>query len=154
MNIQKKSSVRLNIARVLLVIGLLIGYTSLSKTLGHIGSPGYLLVAASTEGPTHGWYHVFREGVGDIMSIIILLFVFFGKNVMRTKATWFISLFIMFGYYAPFWIGTPFLPALGAPHLGAELVHIGMAAFSTVALFLARKDFFGNRNMRSQDVVS
>lgn len=46
-------------------------------------------------------------------------------------------LILMLGYYAPFWIGAPFLPALSAPNQQAEMVHVAHATLSFLALAIA-----------------
>lgn len=132
---------KLTISRILLVLGILVGMISLSMTIGHVGDPAYLLIEHPEEEATHAWYHAFREAIGDIAAIVVMLSVFFGPAKWRTRETWLISLTLMFGYYAPFWIGTPFIPELAAPHLAAELVHIVMAILPVSALFISRQEF-------------
>ena len=56
---------RLNIARMSLVIGLLIGMISWTESVGHIGNADFL-VPAYPLGATHAWYHIFREVCGDV----------------------------------------------------------------------------------------
>ncbi len=51
----------------------------------------------------------------------------------------------MIGYYAPFWVGMPFIPELAAPDMRAEMAHILMTVPSVIALFLARKHFVDPR---------
>ena len=89
-----------------------------------------------------GWYHVFREAIGDLSAMIILLLIYFGNKKWRTPTTWWIAFIVMIGYYAPFWIGTPFVPQLAAPHMTAELIHLGMAIPPFISLFLARNVFY------------
>lgn len=132
---------RLNIARVILVIGLIIGLPSLFATFSHIGDPLFTLPPENTAGTTHAWYHALREAIGDVGTIAVLLLVFFAKASFRTAATWWIALLLMIGYYAPFWVGMPFNSALSAPDLETELRHIAQAAIPLIALFVARKDF-------------
>lgn len=132
---------RLNIARILLLIGLGIGLESLMATFSHIGDPIFLGQAELFGGPTHTWYHALREGVGDVGAIAVLLLVFFGKPMFRSAATWWITLVVLVGYYAPFWVGMPFNSALAAPTLEAEVRHIIQAVLPFIALFLARADF-------------
>lgn len=134
---------KLNIARVLIVIGMIIGIESLWATFGHIGDPLYTVKEQFGGGTTHAWYHALREAMGDIGTIVVLLLVFFAAASFRTKETWWICLILMFGFYSPFWIGMPFNSALAAPNLEAEIRHILSAAIPLVALFLARKDFIG-----------
>jgi len=132
---------RLNKGRAMVVAGFAIGLISLAMTAGHIGNPTYLLVAEAGEGATHAWYHALRELCGDIMTIVVILIVLFGKALYRTPFTWIICLLLMVGYYAPFWIGTPFLGQLEAPNIGAEIVHVTMAALALGGLGFLRKEF-------------
>lgn len=137
---------RLLVARIVLVLGLGIGLISFFATVSHIGSERYLLVPGVEDGEaiiqTHAWYHALREVVGDVASMVVLLLIFFGAVAWRTPVTWTISLIIMVGYYAPFWIGTPFSPALAAPSWAAELVHLVMAILPFGALFIAKRSFW------------
>lgn len=132
---------KLLISRILLIAGLGVGLKSWWQTLSHVGDETYLLVSEFTKGDHHAWYHAFREAIGDLGAMIILLLIFFGASKWRTIQTWYLSLIIMLAYYAPFWIGTPFVPELAAPHLTAELIHIFMAVPSILALGLAKKSF-------------
>jgi hypothetical protein len=131
---------RLNIARSSLVIGLLIGLVSWKESVGHIGNADFL-VPAYPLGPTHAWYHVFREVCGDVAKMAVFLLLFFGPDRWRTPVAWSICLILMLGYYAPFWIGEPFLPALAAPIPIAGAAHVVMAVFAFLALGLARASF-------------
>ncbi|MBC7800778.1 MAG: hypothetical protein H7Z10_09150 [Gemmatimonadaceae bacterium] len=131
---------RLDLARASLVAGLAIGLLSWRESVGHIGD-GDFLVPGYAPGATHAWYHVFREACGDVAKMAVLLLVFFGSERWRTPVTWWVSLILMLGYYAPFWIGAPALPALSAPNAIAEAIHIGMAFFALLGLALARPGF-------------
>ena len=133
---------KLNIAKGLLVIGIIIGLKSWWQTISYIGDETYLLIPEFGKGKYHAWYHAFREAIGDLSAMIILLILFFGRRSWRTPKTWWIGLILMIGYYAPFWIGTPFVPQLGAPHMTAELIHLGMAIPPIKGLFIAKKYFF------------
>jgi len=135
---------RLNIARTLVAVGLLIGLESLYATFTHIGDPLFILPAEFGGGTSHAWYHALREAVGDVATISVLLLVLFGSPSFRYTGTWWICLIVMFGYYAPFWVGMPFNSALAAPTLEAELRHIAQAAFPLIGLFVARQDFVAN----------
>lgn len=133
---------KLNIARTLLLIGLFIGLKSWWQTISHIGDETYTLIPEFTKGKYHAWYHAFREAIGDFSIMVALLLMFFGNPKWRTPQTWWIGLALIFGYYAPFWIGTPFVPQLGAPHMTAEMIHLGMAIPPVIGLLLAKKYFF------------
>jgi hypothetical protein len=132
---------RLNVARVLVVTGFTIGLTSFSATFSHIGDPNYLLPPAFENGETHGWYHALREVMGDVAAMGVVLFVFFGKPEDRTPATWWICLALVVGYYAPYWVGLPFNPALGAPNFAAEVSHILQALAVVSGVLVARREF-------------
>lgn len=127
---------RLTIVRVLLVLGLGIGLLSWRESVGHVGNADFL-VPAYPLGATHSWYHVFREVCGDVAKMAVFLLVFFGGSRWRTPGTWWIAAILMLGYYAPFWIGEPFLPALAAPNAIAGVIHVLMALFTLAALGLA-----------------
>jgi hypothetical protein len=132
---------RLNIARILVVIGFAIGLTSFSATFSHIGDPNYLLPPGYENGQTHGWYHALREVAGDVAAMGVVLFVFFGRPQDRNLATWWICLIVVVGYYAPYWVGMPFNPALGAPSLMVEVSHVLQALTVVSGVFVARREF-------------
>jgi len=132
---------RLNIARFLILLGLIVGLESLRQTFMHIGDPLFTLPPEFPNGTTHAWYHALREAVGDVATIVILLLVFLGKDTWRTPVTWWICLVLLIGYYSPFWVGMPFNSALAAPSLSIELRHIAQAAIPLAGLFIARPDF-------------
>jgi hypothetical protein len=131
---------QLTIARVLLLVGLGIGLLSWREAVDHIGNADFL-VPAYPLGATHSWYHVFREVCGDVAKMTVFLLLFFGSPRWRTPTSWWIGLVLMLGYYAPFWIGEPFLPELSAPNNAAAIVHIVMALFAFSALIVVRPAF-------------
>jgi hypothetical protein len=131
---------RLTLARTFLVIGLLIGLMSWTESVGHIGNADFL-VPAYPLGATHAWYHVFREVCGDVAKMAVFVLLFFGREGWRLPITWEICLILMLGYYAPFWIGEPFLTALSAPIPIAGWAHVAMATFAFLGLALARPAF-------------
>jgi hypothetical protein len=55
-------------ARVLVIIGFLLGYGSLGATIGHVGNDLFLLVEGAPVVQTHNWHHFFRELGGDFGS--------------------------------------------------------------------------------------
>ena len=126
----------LNLARVSLVLGLGIGLLSWKETVGHIGNADFV-VPAYALGAGHAWYHVFREACGDVAKMVVFLLVFFGPTRWRTPVTWWIGFVLMVGYYAPFWLGAPFLPELSAPNAIAHATHVAMAAGAALGLALA-----------------
>ena len=135
---------RLNTARASLVIGLLIGLMSWKESVGHIGNADFLVPSFPLVA-THAWYHVFREACGDIAKMGVLLLFFFGPQHWRTTIGWWVCLILMLGYYAPFWIGEPFLHELSAPIPFAGRVHVAMAFFAFLGLALAQPSFFRSR---------
>ena len=136
---------KLNIGRILIVIGILFGWESLYQTFNHIGDPLFRISPDHPGGEDHAWYHALREFVGDLATITIMLVVFFGKQWFRTAATWWLCLISLIGYYAPFWVGMPFNSSLAAPTLEAELRHIAQAAIPLIGLFIARKEFLSDQ---------
>ena len=74
---------KLNIARILLAIGLIIGLESLYATFTHIGDPLFTLQPEFGGGTTHSWYHALREAMGDVRKpIVVLLLLFFGQAII------------------------------------------------------------------------
>lgn len=132
---------RLNIARALILLGLVVGLESLRQTFLHIGDPLFTLPPEFGGGTTHAWYHALREAMGDVATIVVLLLVFFGSPRLRNMASWWICLILMIGYYSPFWVGIPFNPALAAPTLAIDLRHLVQAAIPLIGLLLARSEF-------------
>jgi len=132
---------KLTLGRVLLLIGLGIGLIAWWTTFIHIGDPDYVLVESSPAVSTHPWHHNFREVMGDLAAMAVFLLIFFGAERYRTKETWLITLILMIGYYAAFWVGTPFLPELASDRWTGEIVHIGMTVFSLAGLFIAKSEF-------------
>ena len=125
-------------ARVLVIIGLLAGYIPIAFTFGHIGDAQHLLIDSSS----HSWHHFFREGVGDLGASAVILFIMFAAPKFRNPAMWWVMLITMFGLYAPFWIGAPFMDELAAPSMTAEIAHLQMAVPALLGCFLARRHYF------------
>ena len=138
---RRASRTRLNWSRGLLMAGLSIGLISWKESVDHIGDPTFVLPSESRGGPTHGWYHVFREVCGDAAKMAAFLMVFFGPARYRTPETWWIVFALMLGYYGPFWAGEPILAELSAPNRRANAVHVAMAFFSLAALFVSHAEF-------------
>lgn len=134
------AAARLLTARALLVAGLGVGLLSWRETAGHVGNPDFL-VDRYPLGATHAWYHAFREACGDVAKMAVFLLIFFGPPRWRTPFAWYTVLILMLGYYAPFWIGEPFFPALSAPNFPAQVIHVAMAALCFAALIVARPSF-------------
>lgn len=132
---------RLNIGRLLLVAGLVVGWESLFQTFNHVGDPRFMISATHPGGEHHAWYHALREAFGDIAIIISLLLVFFAPEKWRSALTWWIALVLMLGYYLPFWVGMPFIPELRAPTFNAEIRHIAQAVLAFIGLFVVRPYF-------------
>lgn len=141
---------RMNIGRILLVIGLLIGWESLFQTFNHVGDSRFMISPDHPGGIHHAWYHALREAFGDIGIIGALLLIFFASARNRTPIMWWAAFLLMVGYYAPFWAGMPFIPELRAPTFSAEFRHILQAAFALIGLFIVRPFFFGAREAAQQ----
>lgn len=127
-------------ARVLVIIGLVAGLFPIAFTFDHIGNAQHLLIDSST----HSWHHFFREGVGDLGASAVILFVMFAAPKFRNPALWWVMLITMFGFYAPFWIGAPFMDELAAPSMTAEIAHLRMAVPALLGCFLAKRHYFNN----------
>ena len=123
------------IGRILIIVGFLLGYNSISATVRHLGSDAFLLVAESPNGPTHSWHHFLRELGGDFGAMAAILVIVFAAPKYRTSVAWWVMLILMIGFYAPFWVGTPFDPAYGAPNMAAEINHLAMAIPSLIGCF-------------------
>lgn len=121
--------------RILIIIGFLSGYNSIGATVRHLGSDAFLLVSESPVGQTHSWHHFLRELGGDFGAMAAILLIIFAAPKLRSRLTWWVMLILMIGFYAPFWIGTPFDPAYGAPNMSAEINHLIMAVPSLIGCF-------------------
>jgi hypothetical protein len=127
-------------ARILVIIGFLLGYNSLSATARHIGSDAVLLVPEAPLAQTHAWHHYFRELGGDFGAMAASLVILFAAPRFRTPVTWWVMI-LMLGFYAPFWVGVPFMSELGAPSMAAEINHLAMAIPALLGCFLAKRHF-------------
>jgi hypothetical protein len=124
---------RLNVARALTIIGFLIGLRSVGFTWAHIGDEMFGLTSASPLAVTHSWHHYFREVFGDVAAMVV---------VLLQPAVWWSMLILLFGFYAPFWVGVPFMAELAAPSMTAEIQHVIMALPPVIGLFLCRSYYF------------
>jgi len=127
--------------RALIILGFLLGYNSLSATVGHLGSDLFLLVEGSPPGQTHSWHHFLRELGGDFGAMVAILAIIFAAPRFRTTVAWWVILILMIGFYAPFWVGAPFDPAYGAPDMDAEINHLMMAIPALIGCFLIKQHF-------------
>jgi hypothetical protein len=130
-------------ARILVIAGFLLGWNSLSATVTHIGSDAFLLVNAAPVAQTHSWHHFFRELGGDFGAMAAVLVILFAAPKYRTPVIWWVMLILMIGFYAPFWIGTPFMAELAAPNFSAEINHMMMAIPALVGCFVAWPHYRG-----------
>tara|TARA_Y100000590_G_scaffold445607_1_gene578005 strand:+ start:213 stop:641 length:429 start_codon:yes stop_codon:yes gene_type:complete len=133
---------RINIARFLVLFGFIVGLRSIYYTWAHIGNDLFLLTSDSPLALTHSWHHFFREIFGDFGAMIGVLILLWLPQNHRVPMTWWVMLVLLLGFYAPFWVGTPFMIELAAPTLGAEIQHLIMALPPIIALFVVRKDFY------------
>jgi hypothetical protein len=130
-------------ARILIIAGFLAGWSSIGATVRHIGSEAFLLTSNAPLTPTHSWHHFFRELGGDFGAMTAILVIIFAAPQYRTPLTWSVMLILMVFFYAPFWVGVPFMAELAAPNLGAEINHLSMAIPPLIGCFLARRHYFG-----------
>ncbi len=133
---------RLNVARALTLIGFLIGLRSVGFTWAHIGDELFVLTADSRLAVTHSWHHFFREVFGDVAAMVVILLMLFVPKPLRRPAVWWSMLILLFGFYAPFWVGVPFMAELAAPSRAAEIQHVLMALPPMLAVFLCRSYYF------------
>lgn len=127
--------------RILIIVGFLFGWNSITATIGHVGNDAFLLTDAAPLATTHSWHHFLRELGGDFGAMAAILVLIFAAPRYRTSIAWWVMLILMVGFYAPFWVGTPFNPALGAPNVGAEINHLSMAIPALLGLFLIKRHF-------------
>ena len=133
---------RMNIGRALTVFGFVVGLRSVLLTWGHIGSDVFVLTADAPLAITHTWHHFFREVFGDFGAMIGVLILLWVPPDLRRPATWWLMLVLLVGFYAPFWVGVPFMAELAAPSMNAEVQHLVMAIPPVVALFVVRREYF------------
>ncbi len=129
---------QLNIARVLTIIGFVIGLKSMGLTWGHIGDAGMVLTSESRLAVEHSWHHFFREVLGDAAAMIVVLLLLYVPQQLRQPLVWWSMLILLLGFYAPFWVGTPFMIELAAPNLDAEITHLAMALPPMIGVLLCR----------------
>ena len=124
-------------ARGLVIVGFFAAYTPVGATFRHIGNENTRMITSST----HSWHHFFREGFGDLGAMAAILVILFAAPRFRNPTMWWVMLILMLGFYAPFWVGTPFMAELGAPSMGAEIAHLQTAVPAVLGCFLARRHF-------------
>lgn len=132
-------------ARILVIVGFILGFESLWATIGHIGNEQFRLVAAAPF-DTHSWHHFFREVGGDIGAMVAILLLLFAAPKYRNPVAWWTMLVLAIGYYAPFWAGTPFMRELAAPNFDAEINHLSQAIPTVIGILVARR-FYTQRRM-------
>ena len=133
---------RMNIGRALVIIGFVVGLRSVMFTCGHIGSDLFLLTPETPLARSHSWHHFFREVFGDFGAMIGVLILLWVPIQLRAPVIWWTMLVLLLGFYAPFWVGTPFMAELAAPSLNAEIQHLVMAVPPLVGLFVVRREYF------------
>ena len=130
-------------ARGLVIVGFLAAYTPVGATFRHIGNENTRMITSST----HSWHHFFREGFGDLGAMAAILVILFAAPRFRNPTMWWIMLILMFGLYAPFWVGTPFMSELGAPSMGAEIAHLQTAVPAVLGCFLVSRTSGSRHNL-------
>ena len=127
----------LGTARGLVIVGFLAAAVPVGATFMHVGDESARLIDSST----HSWHHFFREGFGDLGAMAAILAILFAAPRFRNPTMWWVMLILMFGFYAPFWIGVPFMAELAAPSMFAEAAHLLTAVPALLGCFLARRHF-------------
>lgn len=133
---------RMNVGRALTVFGFVIGLRSVLLTWGHIGSDLFLLTPEAPLAVSHSWHHYFREVFGDFGAMIGVCILLWAPPQFRGPAIWWTMLVLLMGFYAPFWVGVPFMAELAAPSLNAEIQHVVMAVPPLIGLFVVRREYF------------
>lgn len=134
------------IGRLLILGGFMAGYNSIGATIRHLGNDAYLFVAETPAGQTHSWHHFLRELGGDFGAMLAILVIVFSGVHNRTRVAWWVMFVLMIGFYAPFWIGTPFNSAYGAPNRGAEINHLIMAVPALIGCFALLPHYRGRHS--------
>ena len=124
-------------ARGLVIFGFLAPAVPVGATFVHVGNQPSRMFDAST----HSWHHFFRKGFGDLGAIAAILVILFAAPRFRGPTRWRVMLILMFGFYAPFRIGVPFMAELAAPNMFAEVAHLLTAVPAVAGCFLARRHF-------------
>jgi hypothetical protein len=124
-------------ARGLVIFGFVAATVPVGATFVHVGDEA----ARMFDGSTHSWHHFFREGFGDLGAMAAILVILFAAPRFRSPTMWWVMLILMFGFYAPFWIGVPFMAELAAPNMIAEVAHLLTAVPAVAGCFLARRHF-------------
>jgi hypothetical protein len=119
------------------ILGFLAAYTPVVQTFSHIGNENMRLISSST----HSWHHFFREGFGDLAAMAAVLVILFVGPRLRHQTMWWLMLILMVGFYAPFWVGTPFMAELGAPSMAAEIAHLQTAVPALLGCALAKRHY-------------
>ena len=128
-------------ARVLVIVGLVFGHVPIGRRSAISGMrifcwsirPSLRRMAITTS---------FVKPFGDLAGIAAILAIIFAAPKFRNPALWWIMLITMFGIFAPFWIGAPFMTELRAPNMNAEIAHLRMAVPAVIGCFLAKRYYF------------
>ena len=131
---------RVHVYRALVLLGFAFAFLSLQATLSHISNADYL-VKDAVRGETHAWYHFFREAMGDMGAMAVVLMLLFGPSKYRSPLTWWTMVVVLFGYFSPYWIGYPW-HGVSAPNVAAEAAHILQTSFAFLGLLVAKRDYF------------
>ncbi|OUU78509.1 MAG: hypothetical protein CBC38_07310 [Gammaproteobacteria bacterium TMED78] len=136
----------LNVGRVLVALGFYFAIKwEVYFTWRHIGDNNFLLQPESRMVVTHGWYHFFREVFVSIAAMISTLILLFVPKSTRSPLVWFAAIVLIVGFYAPFWVGMPFMPELSAPSLRSDLNHIYSAIPSIIGILFCYKAYFAKQ---------
>lgn len=112
---------RLAAGRLLILLGVLGGFTSVWYTLAFTWTPEFQAVNLP-EGPTHSNYHAFRGAMLAFPVNLLLIWVAI-KGASVTREPWTIVTFMAVFYYLGWWAAWP-IWGYHAPNITAETNHL------------------------------
>ena len=121
--------------RVLLVLGLFGGFTSVWYTLAFTWDPLFGAVNLP-DGPTHSNYHAFR-GAMLALAVNLLLIRVVLRGASRSREIWGVTTFMAVFYYLGWWIAWP-IWGYHAPSVVAEMNHVIGTVGGLGGLYLLR----------------
>ena len=107
--------------RILILLGIMGGFTSVWFTLAFTWNPDFAAVNLP-EGPTHSNYHAFRGAMLAFPVNLLLIWVAI-KGTRVAQETWGIVTFLAVFYYLGWWAAWP-IWGYHAPDIVAEMNHV------------------------------
>lgn len=126
-------------ARLLLIIAFLISLKSLSETNAHVLDPTYVF-SQLADGELHVKFHLLREIMGDLGSMLIVGIILFQPAARRFRILWWVMALEVLFYYGAFFIGYLTI-GVGAPSPEAKIVHAVITIAGFAGVLLARKSY-------------